>query len=82
MGEIQTEHRQNGAALARKYLRFQEVGLSIWLAWPVAIMVASMYGLDRAVGVISVFMIVIGAIVFAIGHYGRQELRERKGGVK
>lgn len=62
----------------RRYLRFMQVGLSCILAWPVAIMLAAMYGLKSLIPSVSVLMVMIGEIIFAIGYVGRQELRERK----
>ena len=62
----------------RKYMRFMQVGLSCILAWPVAIMLAAMYGLQNQVPIMSVLMVMIGLVIFAIGDIGRQELAERR----
>jgi len=63
---------------ARKYIRLQEIGMSCWLSWPVALILADMYSLHRFMGIITVLLIYIGVVIFAIGHYGRQELRARE----
>jgi len=62
----------------RKYMRFMQVGLSCILAWPVAIMLAAMYGLENIVPIMSVLIVMIGVVIFAIGYVGAQELRERE----
>jgi membrane protein YdbS with pleckstrin-like domain len=62
----------------RKCMRFMQVGLSCILAWPVAIMLAAMYGLESMVPIMSVLMVVIGAVIFTIGYVGKQELAERR----
>lgn len=66
-------------AAKRKYLRFMQVGLAIFFAWPVAIMLASMFGLDYQVPTISVLMIMLAIAIFSIGHVGREELKQQKG---
>jgi len=60
----------------RKYIRIQIVGMAIFLSWPVAMMMATMYGLDYIIPQISALLIVVALIVFSIGLVGRQELRE------
>ena len=62
----------------RKYIRLQEIGLAHWLAWPTAMMLAAMYGLQHIIPVMSVLLLMVGVIIFAIGYVGRQELRERE----
>lgn len=62
----------------RRYIRLQEIGMSCWLSWPVALMLADMYDLHRFMGIITVLLLYIGVVIFAIGHYGRQELRARE----
>ena len=62
----------------RKCMRFMQVGLSCIVAWPVAIMLAAMYGLQNQVPIMSVVMVMIGIVIFAIGYVGRQELAEQK----
>jgi len=63
---------------ARKYIRLQEVGLAFFLSWPVAMMVATIYNLGYIIPIMSVLLIYIGVVIFAIGHVGRQELAERE----
>lgn len=63
---------------ARKYIRLQEIGMSCWLSWPVALMLADMYDLHRFMHVMSVLLIYIGVAIFCIGHVGRQELRAKE----
>jgi len=55
-----------------------QAGLSFIFAWPVAIMLAAMYGLKTLVPVVSVLMVMVGVLIFAIGAVGRQELRDKK----
>jgi hypothetical protein len=55
-----------------------QVGLSCILAWPVAIMLAAMYGLETEVPNMSVLMLTIGWIIFVMGHVGWQNLKERR----
>lgn len=62
----------------QKYMRFMQAGLSFIFAWPVAIMLAAMYGLKTLVPVVSVLMVMVGVLIFAIGAVGRQELRDKK----
>ena len=71
-------HRKDKVNPARKYIRLQEVGLAFLCAWPVAMQVAAMYGLDIIIPQISVLMLAASIIFFVIGHVGRQELRERE----
>jgi len=66
----------------RKYIRIQVVGMAIFLSWPVAMMLATMYGLDYIIPQISVVIISIAVVVFCIGLVGRQELREQNTGKK
>lgn len=61
----------------RKYIRLQEIGMAVFLSWPVAMMLAAMYGLDAIIPVMSVLLIMVAVIIFAIGHVGRQELKEQ-----
>ena len=64
-------------ASLRKYIRLQEIGMAVFLSWPVAMMLAAMYGLDAIIPVMSVLLIMVAVIIFAIGHVGRQELKEQ-----
>lgn len=79
MERDQREDHQNAAAPARKYLRLQEAGLSIFLSWPVAMMLLTMFSLDHIIGQVSIVMVLLAAIIFAIGTDGREKLKERKG---
>jgi hypothetical protein len=75
----ETENRRHPIVREKlKCMRFMQVGLSCILAWPVAIMLAAMYGLENMVPIMSVVMVMIGVVVFAIGYVGRQELRGRQ----
>jgi len=56
--------------------------MAIFLSWPVAMMLATMYGLDYIIPQISVVIISIAVVVFCIGLVGRQELREQNTGKK
>ena len=62
----------------RTCIRLQTVGMSFVLAWPVAIILADMYGLESIIPIMSVLMVFTGVIIFAVGYIKRQELRERK----
>ena len=61
-----------------KFKRCQEAGLSFFLAIPVALMLAAMFGLERWYGHISVLLGIIGAVFFSFGLIGRQELAEKE----
>lgn len=62
----------------RRWINVQTIGMSFVLAIPVAMMVADMYGLQQQVPQIGVLLFMIGTVIFAIGHYGRRELRARE----
>ena len=62
----------------RRYIRVQEVGLAVFLSWPVAIMLATRYELNGIIPAMSVLMMMAALIIFFIGLVGRQELRERE----
>lgn len=62
----------------QKYIRIQTAGMAIFLSWPVAMMLAAMYGLDGIIPAISVVMIMVAMIIFFIGLVGRQELKEQR----
>jgi len=62
----------------RKWIRFMQAGLSCILAWPVAIMLAAMYGLENIVPDMSVLMVMVGIILMAIGSDGWEQLKERR----
>jgi uncharacterized membrane protein len=72
------ESRKDRVNPARKYIRLQEIGLAFFLSWPVAMMAADMYGLQYIIPIMSVLLIGVAVILFAIGHEGRQGLREQK----
>jgi len=61
-----------------KYRRFQEIGLSFILAWPVGIMLLAMYGFDYIIPQVSVLVLAIGSILLSIGSTGRREIKERR----
>ena len=74
----QREDSHDKIAEERKYLWVQYFGMGIFLAtWP-GIMMVAMFGVPIRPEVFAVLMLTVAAVVFAIGHYGRQELRERK----
>jgi hypothetical protein len=79
---VEGTHRENSNHQVdpekRKYMRLMQIGLSCILAWPVVIMLAAMYGLENIVPIISVLMVMIGVVIFAIGEIGRQELRDKE----
>jgi hypothetical protein len=52
--------------------------MSCWLSWPVALMLAEMYGVFPLMVVLSPLLLITGVVIFAIGHYGRQDLRARE----
>jgi hypothetical protein len=74
----QRESRKPQINPVRKYIWCQQVGMAIFFAWPVAIMLASMFDLDYIVVQMSVLMVGIAVLIFAIGHVGREELAERR----
>lgn len=77
MEGTEKEDRSDKVAEERKYLRIQYVGMGIFLSWPVAMVLAAMYGLDAIIPAMSVLLIMVAVIIFAIGHVGRQELKEQ-----
>jgi len=78
MDRTERESRQDGVSLARRYLRLQEIGLAFLCAWPVAMQIAAMYGLGLIIPQISALMLMAAVVFFAIGHVGRQELRDKE----
>lgn len=80
----QRQDRKPEAALElRRCVRFQQAGWLMFCCWPVAAIVAAMCNLSTmAIGAMSVLMIMAAVIVFAIGHTGLQELKERENGNK
>ena len=71
------EDRKDRVNPVQKYIRLQEIGLACWLAWPVAMILADMYGLASIIPIMSVLLLMVGVVIFAIGHVGRQELKTR-----
>ena len=63
---------------ARRYIRLQEIGMSCWLSWSPAMMLADMYDVQRIIPAMSVLLLSIGTVIFAIGHEGRRELRAKE----
>ena len=78
MGRTGREDRKDKVNPERRYIRLQEIGMACWLSWPVALMLMDMYDLHRLMAVVSVLLLYIGVIIFAIGHVGRQEFRARE----
>lgn len=74
------EGRQHPVDLNKRYIRVQTVGMAIFLSWPVAIMLAAMYGLEQITGQITIGMVMAAAIVFAIGTDKRERLRDKQDG--
>ena len=71
------ESRKHPVNPERKYIRLQEIGMAHWLTWPVAMMLADMYHVQHIIPIMSVLLIYIGVVIFAIGYVGRQKLREQ-----
>ncbi len=78
MDTTERESREDGLSLARKYIRLQEIGLYIFLSWPVVMMLLAMCHLNRLIGQISVLIIVAAVFIFIIGYVGKQELRDKE----
>lgn len=75
---MHTEQRKDSdyQVARQRYIRVQIVGMSIFLAtWP-GIMMISMFNLKIRGDIFAVLMVVVAVIIFAIGHYGKQELKE------
>ena len=62
----------------RKWINVQTIGMSCVLAIPVAMMLADMYGFQQQVPQIGVLLFMAGTVIFAIGYYGRRDLRARE----
>lgn len=77
MDETHRENRSDKVALERRYLRVQYIGMGIFLSWPVAIQLTGYFGVRIALDMLSVLMVTVAVVVFAIGHVGRQELKEQ-----
>lgn len=92
METTERESRKDRVNPARKYIRLQEIGwvflVSVAIVLfscclllctcPMAIQIAVIHGLDLIIPQISVLMLVVSLIFFAIGYVGRQKLREQK----
>jgi hypothetical protein len=78
METTQRESHKHPVNPERRYIRLQEIGLSHFFAWPVAIMVAAMFGFDFWVPHISVLLITLSVVFFSAGHVGRQKLKEQR----
>lgn len=75
----QTKDSKDGVSPElRKCIRIQTIGMAIFLSWPVAMILADMYGLRTIIPVMSVLMILVAWVVFCIGLVGRQELKEQR----
>ena len=61
----------------KSYMRFQEVGLSHWLAIPPGLILAEMFGI-RCYWQIAILLALIGWVWFCIGLVGRGELKKRQ----
>jgi len=74
-----TEGKSNGNPIdpRAKYMRFQEAGLSHWLAIPPGLILAEMFGI-RCYALIAILLALIGWVLFCIGLVGRQELAARQ----
>ena len=59
----------------RQFMRFQEAGLSHWLAIPPGLILAEMFGIG-CYAQIAILLAYIGWVLFCIGLVGRQELRK------
>ena len=79
MEKDQGKAREDVSSELQKYIRFQQAGWIMFCCWPVAAIVAAMRNLSiAAISAMSVLMIMAAIIIFAIGHTGRQELKERE----
>lgn len=78
MARTSGEDCQHTVDPARKYIRCQIAGWFMVCSWPVAMYLAAMYGFGHIIYAMSVLLLMTAVIIFAIGHVGRQELKERK----
>lgn len=64
----------------RKFIRLQEIGLAHFLAWPVAMMIAVMLGLNTfaQLGIISILLCTSGMVFLSLGDIGRRELADQR----
>jgi len=53
--------------------------MGIFLSWPVAIQLVGYFRLNIHLDILSVLMVIVAVVVFAIGTVCRQEIREGKG---
>lgn len=62
----------------RKYIRLQIVGLAFICAWPVAMILAAMFGISgRVIFQVSVLQVYGGIAFLCAGHIGQQELKKK-----
>ena len=73
----QTKNSDNPVDPRAKYMRFQEAGLSHWLAIPPGLILAEMFGIG-CYAQIAILLALIGWLWFCIGLVGRQELKKRQ----
>ena len=78
MEKDQGKDREPVSPELQKCIRFQQAGWILFCCWPVAAVVAAMRNVSpMIISVMSFLMIMVAIIIFAIGHTGRQELKER-----
>lgn len=80
---METDQRQDSkpeaAAELRRYIRFQQAGWLMFCAWPVGMIAAAYFDVNPTqISIISVLWVMAAIIIFAIGHTGKQELKERE----
>ena len=61
----------------KKYMRFQEAGLSHWLAIPPGLILAEMFGIG-CYAQVAILLALIGWVWFCIGLIGRQNLATKQ----
>ena len=62
----------------QKHIRFQQAGWLTLCAWPVATIAAAMCNVSvMRIILMSVLMIGVAILIFAIGYTGQQELKQR-----
>ena len=77
METTQKPGHKNGVNPEQKYIRIQIAGMAIFLSGPVAMQLATYYGLDYIIPQIAALLGIIALVVFFIGLVGKQELKER-----
>ena len=80
MAETAEGKNQNGKVNPEaKYMRLQEIGLSMILAVPVALAAGETFGIVRASIIkVCVLLFYIGFALFVLGHEKRVELRNKE----